>query len=239
LAGWGYDAAFLRFALERESVGRAVVEVVLGYVLGVASVLLILLVVRARRTASLPELSAVVQVGRESKRDRRIAELAEVVTELGEEIAQLTFDPAAPEVRPESLTDYRRALDSYGNARDTLDGRDLERVRQELTYARNALVRLDARAHGLLSGRQFSGDQELGEVVADGEFTGHIYDQQLGPRQPLCCLGEERLHDVGQLRRGRMKEAELEPCDFGGEGVLVPQPFQLLSRKAAAGRGEV
>jgi hypothetical protein len=68
---------------------------------------------------------------------------------LGEEIAQLTFDPAAPEVRPESLTDYRRALDSYGNARDALDGRDLERVRQELTYARNALVRLDARAHGL------------------------------------------------------------------------------------------
>lgn len=124
-------------------------EVVLGYVLGVASVLLILLVVRARRTASPPELSAVVQGGRESKRDRRIAELAEVVTELGEEIAQLTFDPAAPEVRPESLTDYRRALDSYGNARDALNGRDLERVRQELTYARNALVRLDARAHGL------------------------------------------------------------------------------------------
>lgn len=124
-------------------------QVVLGYVLGVASVLLILLVVRARRTASPPELSVIAQDGRESKRDRMIAELAEVVTELGEEIAQLTFDPAAPDVRPESLTDYRRALDSYGNARDAFDARDLERVRQELTYARNALVRLDARAHGL------------------------------------------------------------------------------------------
>lgn len=124
-------------------------EVVLGYVLGVASVLLVRLVVRARRAASPPELTAVAQDARESKRDRRIAELAEVVTELGEEIAQLTFNPAAPTVRPESLADYRRVLDSYGKARDALDARDAERVRQELAYARNALVRLDARAHGL------------------------------------------------------------------------------------------
>ncbi|WP_055585279.1 hypothetical protein [Peterkaempfera griseoplana] len=124
-------------------------EVVLGYVLGVASVLLILLVVRTRRTASPPQLSAVVRDGRESERDRTLAELVEVVTELGEEIAQLTFDPAAPDVRPESLADYRRALDSYGKAGDALDGRDLDRVRQQLACARNALVRLDARAHGL------------------------------------------------------------------------------------------
>ncbi|GAA4609694.1 hypothetical protein GCM10023195_39340 [Actinoallomurus liliacearum] len=124
-------------------------EVGLGYVLGVASVLVFLLVVRVTRTPSPPELTAVARDGRMSKRDRRIAELAEVVTELGEEIAQLTFDPAAPDVRPESLADYRRALDSYGNARAALDTHDAERVRQELTYARNALVRLDARAHGL------------------------------------------------------------------------------------------
>lgn len=124
-------------------------EVVLGYVLGVASVLLVLRVVRARRAASPPAPAAVAQEGRAGTRDRRIAELAEVVTELGEEITRLTFDPAAPDVRPESLADYRRALDSYRDARDALDAHDGERVRQELAYARNALVRLDARAHGL------------------------------------------------------------------------------------------
>ncbi|MES9540707.1 hypothetical protein [Actinomadura sp. NPDC000600] len=128
-------------------------DLVLGYALGLASALPFLFVFRMRRSAAPPNPTAAaadaVRDGGVRTPDRRIAELTETVTELGEEIGGLTFDPAAPGVPPESMKDYRRVLDGYANARDALDSRDFEQVRQELANARNALVRMDARAHGL------------------------------------------------------------------------------------------
>jgi hypothetical protein len=118
------------------------VAFVIAYLLGAASVLLVLLAARAvrgRPPAPVPPAG----------RDRRMAELDGVTTELGEELAGLAFDPSAPGVPIESVTDYRRALDAYGEATQALTAGDAERAHQALAAARNALTRLDARTHGL------------------------------------------------------------------------------------------
>ncbi|NYD48168.1 hypothetical protein BJY14_004151 [Actinomadura luteofluorescens] len=128
-------------------------DLLLSYVLGLASALPFLYVFRTRRSEAPAKPTAVaadaVRDGGGPTPDRRLAELAETVIGLGEEIGRLTFDPAAPDVPPESLADYRRVLDGYSGATDALDSGDFEQVRQELAHARNALVRMDARAHRL------------------------------------------------------------------------------------------
>ncbi|HEU5032190.1 MAG TPA: hypothetical protein VFV01_45235 [Spirillospora sp.] len=115
---------------------------VLSYLLGAASAVLALLAARAvrRRALEPPALAG---------RDRRLAELDGVTTELGEELAALAFDPSAPGVPAESVADYRRALDSYGEATEALTAGESERANHALATARNALTRLDARTHGL------------------------------------------------------------------------------------------
>ncbi|MVZ98818.1 hypothetical protein F8568_000140 [Actinomadura sp. LD22] len=112
---------------------------IITYLLGAASALLALLAARAVRRRP-PALAA---------RDRHLAELDGVTTELGEELAALAFDPTAPGVPAESVADYRRALDAYGEATQALTAGDTERANHALATARNALTRLDARTHGL------------------------------------------------------------------------------------------
>ncbi|MEU9021921.1 hypothetical protein [Actinomadura sp. NPDC048394] len=112
---------------------------VIAYLLGAASALLAARAVRRRRPGP-PALAG---------RDQRLAELDGFTTELGEELAALAFDPSAPGVPAESVADYRRALDAYGEATEALTAGDTERANLALATARNALTRLDARTNGL------------------------------------------------------------------------------------------
>ncbi|MFI6517960.1 hypothetical protein ACIBF1_20555 [Spirillospora sp. NPDC050679] len=71
--------------------------------------------------------------------------MSEPVTAFGEQLDELTFDPAGPEASPATVQDYRLALDAYERAK-TADSK--QGVLAALHEGRAALVRLEARRSG-------------------------------------------------------------------------------------------
>lgn len=127
---------------------------IVAYLAGGGTVLAVRPLLRRRQTGAEPALAGQAAARPLNPTARPLnpaaRELGEVITELGEQAVQLTFDPVAEGVPPESVADYQRALDSYRQARDLLDADPtaLAPVRQALATGRNALIRLDARTHG-------------------------------------------------------------------------------------------
>jgi hypothetical protein len=110
-----------------------VLPVLGGWLLGLLTAVPLLL---RRRRATAPQADAQAALP---------AEVREAVTEFGEELAALPFDPAGPEAVPAVLGEYRQALDAYQRA--TLAGTARE-VAAALRTGRAALIRLEARQAG-------------------------------------------------------------------------------------------
>src|SRR5882757_7983478 len=95
-----------------------------------------LLIIRRRQQSEITD-----PVRRPADSDR----LQESITEFGEELDQLTFDPSAARATRETLKDYQLALDAYENAK-TMES--TEAAHAALQDGLAALIRLDARQHG-------------------------------------------------------------------------------------------
>ncbi|MGI5171773.1 hypothetical protein ACQEU3_46250 [Spirillospora sp. CA-253888] len=76
---------------------------------------------------------------------RDLSGTTEAVTAFGEQLDELTFEPAGPQASPAAVRDYRLALDAYDRAKAADSRQD---VLAALHEGRAALVRLEARTSG-------------------------------------------------------------------------------------------
>lgn len=117
------------------------------------------------------------------------AELGRAVASYGEQLKELSFDPAAPDVVPAMLDDYRQALDAYDQAAEVADlgGTDAARnVHLAVQRGRNALIRLDARRRGVPVPLEAVAPEDLSESPP----TSSAQPLQAGERYHYQGVGE-------------------------------------------------